>query len=308
MKISVLIITRNRAKMLEGCLNSLVKQTRLPDEVIVVDNASTDNTKKVILSFKKKLPIRYVKEKQIGIPYARNRGIKEASATLILMLDDDCEADKYWVENMIKAHKKYPKAWVIQGRTYSLPPTKIYSLLAEFDRFIFVRNYTAKINLSLKSFFNADFKSELELSTCDTNNFSIKTSYLKKYNLSFDENFYRGEDIDFGIQIVQKKGIIMFSPTIKVHHWERSSLAQVLKQRWYIGRTNARIANKWKKPSFNTNTYTKRVRTLIALPFFCNVMNQWHNFPMLIVLLFLDNIYRLNGYFYEKRILSLERR
>ena len=109
-KISVIIVTRNREKMLEGCLDSLVKQTRMPDEVVVVDNASTDNTKKVIFSFKKRLPIRYVYEKQIGMPYARNKGIKVASGSLLLMLDDDCQANRFWVERITQAQKKYPRA------------------------------------------------------------------------------------------------------------------------------------------------------------------------------------------------------
>lgn len=302
-KISVLIITRNRDKMLLGCLESLVKQTRMPDEVIVVDNASTDKTKEVILSFKKKLPIKYVVEKQIGIPYARNRGIKEACGTLLLMLDDDCEADKFWVERITAAHKKYPNAWAIQGRTFSLLKTQLYSLLVEFNRFLALQKL-AKRKLPLTIFLSPAFREEMEISNCDTKNFSIKTSCLKKYKLFFDEHFYRGSDTDFGRQIMQKNGLIIFCPSVTVAHRERSSLKEFLKQHWYIGRTAARIGVKWKTPSFATNM-PPRLKGFLNLFIFCKVFNQWYKTPILIALLFLDRLYRLNGWFYEKRVLSL---
>jgi len=305
--ISVVIITRNREKMLGRCLESLVSQTRLPDEVVVVDNASTDNTKKVILSFKEKLPIRYVQELKIGIPYARNRGLQHTTGSLILMLDDDCSANKFWVERMAYAHKKYPKAWVIQGRTFSLPKRGLYSALVESDRLLWLL-YHSKKGLSLrkmKSFFNKDFRDETAVFTCDTRNFSIKTSYLKKHKLFFDLDFYRGSDTDLGEQILQKNGLIIFCSSVTVDHWERPNLAQFLEQRWHIGRTTARVGNKWKTPSFISNI--PRLKTLLALFLFCQHLNQLRKLPILMILLLLDRLYRINGWFYEKRILSFSK-
>lgn len=304
-QVSVIIITRNRAEMLSRTLTSLIGQTRLPDEVIVVDNASDDNTKKVIHSFKKKLPVRYVMEAKIGIPYARNKGIGVSHGTILLMIDDDCTADRCWVERMVDAHKRYPKVWAIQGRTFSIPQTQPYSVLAEFNRFCSMRNYSKK-TLSLRSFFAQDFRDEIELSTTDTRNFSIKTFYLKKYKLSFDKHFYRGSDTDFGRQIIQKNGLIIFCPLIQMYHRERSTLTKFLAQRWHIGRTSARIINKWGK--YNsvqpTRLFTNRLFTFFM---FCTVTNQWLNLPTLYLLFFLDKLYYLNGYFYEKRLLFLQK-
>ena len=298
-KISVIIITRNRAKMLSRCLSSLVSQTIIPDEVVVVDNASEDNTKKVILSFKNKLPIRYVYESRIGIPYARNKGIKVAHGSIILMLDDDCEADKFWIEKMIKAHQKYPKAWVIQGRAISKPTEKVYSLYTEFARFLYLRNYTKGKNLNIKNFFSKGFNKDIELLTCDTRNFSIKSSYLKKYNLLFDEYFYRSSDIDLGRRIVQKDGLIMFCPDIKVYHWERSTLTQFLEQRWHVGRASARLGEKWKLSSFKV--FMPRLGTFITLFTYCKLLKKWHTPPILTVILLLDRLHRSIGWSYEKQ-------
>ncbi|EKD65564.1 MAG: glycosyltransferase [uncultured bacterium] len=309
-KISLVIITRNRAKMLEVCLESLTKQSILPDEIIVVDNASTDNTKEVIASYSSsdttpKLPIRYIYEKRIGMPYAQNRGIKEVSGDIMLFLDDDCVAEKHWTENMIKSHKKYPKAWAIQGRTYSITKNKTYGLLAEFNRFISVQKH-AKTNhpLSMEKYFSKNFNEEIEFLTIDGNNFSLKRSYLKKYKLHLDEKFYRGLDTDLGKQIIEKNGsIVLFSNTC-VFHQERSTLYDFLEQRWHTGRTTARIEKKWKFPSLKTNMIQFPKKTFYFF-LFCKISSPWANLPLLLFIFLLDKLYYLNGYFYEKRLLSL---
>lgn len=96
--ISVVVITLNRAQSLRETLGSLVRQTRQPDEVVVVDNGSTDNTKEVVLSFKDRLNITYVYERQRGIPYARNAGIENTTKDIIAFIDDDCVADRNWLK------------------------------------------------------------------------------------------------------------------------------------------------------------------------------------------------------------------
>lgn len=306
-KISILIVTRNRVKMLANCLNSLTFQTRKPDEVIIVDSSFDDNTQKVVISFKKKLPIIYSHEKKIGIPFAQNKAIWAASGSILVTIDDDCEADRFWVERIEDAHKKYPKAWAVQGRSTSIPKERMYSVLSEFSRLLYVRN-SAKNILPLDQFFTKYFSEEIEVLMCDTKNFSIKSSYLKEYNLSFDECSIRGADTDFGRKIVSKNGLIMYCPKVHVSHWERSSLTEFLKQRWYIGRTAARMKNKW-KGSFMTLSLSWPEKPLAFFMFYkVFYFNQWHRFPIIFVLLSLDKLNRISGYFYEKGLLSLAKR
>lgn len=96
--ISVVIITRNRAEWLRSALESLTRQSRQANEVVVVDNASQDNTREIINSFGDRLNIKYVSEPTLGIPYARNSGIRNASGDIIASIDDDCEADEDWLK------------------------------------------------------------------------------------------------------------------------------------------------------------------------------------------------------------------
>src|SRR5215213_10093992 len=93
--ISVVIITRNRSKDLLQCLGSLIAQSLEIKELVIVDNASSDDTKERVYFFLKNtsLQIKYVEEKKIGQPYARNTGIRQASGDWIAYIDDDCVAD-----------------------------------------------------------------------------------------------------------------------------------------------------------------------------------------------------------------------
>jgi len=97
---TVLICTHNRAAQLEGALQSLEAQSLSKDsfEVVVVDNASTDATQKVSeeCAERGQLSLRYLKEMELGLDAARNRGIREARGEIVAFLDDDARARDDW--------------------------------------------------------------------------------------------------------------------------------------------------------------------------------------------------------------------
>ena len=130
MSISVIVVTLNRAESLQEVLRSLIRQERQPDEVIVVDNGSTDNTKEVVLNFKDKLNIKYVYEAQSGIPYARNAGIRNATKDIIAFIDDDCVADRNWLKYLEIPFIKDPYIGVVGGEVSYLKAEQ--SIVDEF--------------------------------------------------------------------------------------------------------------------------------------------------------------------------------
>ncbi len=118
LSISVVIVTRNRADWLNDALTSLVKQSRPPDEVIVVDNDSSDNTKETILSFSGKLNLTYLHEPKRGIPHARNAGILRATGDIVAFIDDDCVADENWLKYIEIPFIKDPAMGVAGGEVF----------------------------------------------------------------------------------------------------------------------------------------------------------------------------------------------
>ena len=102
--VSVLVPTKNRSELLEKTLRALLDQTRTPDEILVVDNGSTDNTDKVVKAIAARHPqVRHFLEPRPGVVHARNSAIQQAdpASEVVLFLDDDCIPPRHWVEEML---------------------------------------------------------------------------------------------------------------------------------------------------------------------------------------------------------------
>ena len=90
--ISAIISTYNREKYLPKLFKSICEQDYLNFEIIIIDNNSPGNTKELTELFIKNNPkynIKYFLERQQGLSFGRNRGIKESKGELIIFLDDD---------------------------------------------------------------------------------------------------------------------------------------------------------------------------------------------------------------------------
>lgn len=137
--ISVIIPTYNRAHLLPRALDSILNQTRVPEEVIVVDDGSNDDSAALIQSNYPE--VMYIRQSNRGVSAARNRGIREASGEWLAFLDSDdewlpeknqrqmealrnepgmlfCHTDEIWIRNGVrvnpmKKHTKYG-GWIFQ--------------------------------------------------------------------------------------------------------------------------------------------------------------------------------------------------
>jgi predicted nucleotidyltransferase len=128
--ISVAVVTRNRAQLLGTALQSLVDQVRPPDQVVVVDNASEDDTPAVALSFARQLNLTLVREEAVGIPQARNKALKHCTGDLVAFFDDDCKAEPHWLFELEVPFLKDPHIGAVGGSL--LPLTGQSELVAQF--------------------------------------------------------------------------------------------------------------------------------------------------------------------------------
>ncbi|HEX7555018.1 MAG TPA: glycosyltransferase [Leptolinea sp.] len=95
---SVIIPAFNAEKTLSTCLVALMNQTLPPDEIIVVDDGSTDGTAGVANTYK----VTLVRQTNQGPASARNAGIQAAHGEIVLFTDADCTPDSHWVERMVQ--------------------------------------------------------------------------------------------------------------------------------------------------------------------------------------------------------------
>lgn len=120
--ISVIIPTYNTARFVGDAIESVLNQTVMPEEVIVVDDGSTDETESIVKNFNGK--VRYVYQENAGASSARNRGLEMANCDLLSFID----ADDIWVENKLEIQldllQKNPEFDVIIGLLYRIPIEK----------------------------------------------------------------------------------------------------------------------------------------------------------------------------------------
>jgi glycosyltransferase involved in cell wall biosynthesis len=111
MDASVIVCTYNRAESLRDTLCALRAQKSNPSrqwEVIVVDNNSTDHTRKVVAELQQEWPLlRYEFEPSQGLSYARNHGIGVARGDILLFTDDDVLPEPDWLEVTLNGLEKF---------------------------------------------------------------------------------------------------------------------------------------------------------------------------------------------------------
>ncbi|MEA3554834.1 MAG: glycosyltransferase family A protein [Campylobacterota bacterium] len=108
MKISVIIPTYNRSEFIVKTIQTVLNQTVKVDEVIVIDDGSTDDTQNILKPFcdTNLNKIKYIKQKNSGVSSARNLGIKISSNDWLCFLDSDDLWEDTKIEEQIKFHKQ----------------------------------------------------------------------------------------------------------------------------------------------------------------------------------------------------------
>ncbi|MEK7633920.1 MAG: glycosyltransferase family A protein [Patescibacteria group bacterium] len=97
MKVSVVIPVYNEEKYVKNCLDSLMKQEKKPDEIIVVDNNCTDKTISMVKKFK---DVKIIQEKKQGIVHARNAGFNAATSEILARCDADTIMPVDWIKKI----------------------------------------------------------------------------------------------------------------------------------------------------------------------------------------------------------------
>jgi len=121
MQITVVIPTYNRPKELNRCLDSIIVQTKPPEEVLIIDNGTITDSKNLVEGRKKEFEkkgiiLKYIKnERENSVTVAQNIGIKNSTHEIISFLDDDLTLDENYYKEIIEVYKKIPNALGVEG-------------------------------------------------------------------------------------------------------------------------------------------------------------------------------------------------
>lgn len=110
-RVAVVIPVKDDASLLDRCLRALARQTRPPGEIVVVDNGSTDRSRRVA----RRHGARLVRERRPGIPAAASRGYDAVRHPLIARLDADSVPPEDWVERIERAFARDRRLEALTG-------------------------------------------------------------------------------------------------------------------------------------------------------------------------------------------------
>lgn len=125
--VSIIIVNYNGEELLDGCLQSIEIQQYKNIEIIMVDNASTDNS--VELVQKKFQKVKVVRsEKNLGFAGGNNLGARSAAGEYLVLLNNDTVVDKAWLVELIKTQKENNAGLVTSKVITENVPLKYYEM------------------------------------------------------------------------------------------------------------------------------------------------------------------------------------
>ncbi|MBI5652671.1 MAG: glycosyltransferase family 2 protein [Chloroflexi bacterium] len=214
MNVSVIVPAFNAAATLAECLAALQTQTRAPDEIIVVDDGSTDRTAELARAS----GARVLQQPNRGPAAARNLGAQNARGDLILFTDADCAPSPDWIAQMIAP---FADAQVIATKgTYR---TRQRELIARLTQLEFEMRYERMARLARIDFVD-----------------SYAAAYRREIFLQaggFDATFPvpSAEDVDLAFRLARRGCFMRFAPDAWVWHHHPTVLCMYLARKARYG-------------------------------------------------------------------------
>jgi glucosyl-dolichyl phosphate glucuronosyltransferase len=207
--VSVIISTYNRCSLLAGALDAARAQTGgVPYEVIIVDNNSTDGTREFVSSRLSSFPhLRYIFEKNQGLPHARNAGVLAARAPILAFTDDDVKVGPDWVLRIKQAFDANPDIDMLGGRVIPTWPSKVPDWVT--------RQQVAPFALGERG--DAPIRvSAANAAPCLVGaNFAFRRAVFDRIGL-FDPAYVKSQDREIQMRLWRAGGVGLYEPALAI--------------------------------------------------------------------------------------------
>ncbi|MGF1496385.1 MAG: glycosyltransferase family 2 protein [Elainellaceae cyanobacterium] len=275
--VSVVIPVYNDSKRLQLCLQALAEQTYPSDiyEVIVVDNASTDDIKSAVQPFPQ---VVLIHESRPGSYAARNKGIATAKGDILAFTDSDCVPAPDWIKNGVKHLLATPNCGLAAG--------KIEFFFKEPSRPNAIELYDSIELLQQDEYVKQQWGATANLFTTP--------AVFAKTGL-FNAELKSGGDFEWGRRVAAHDYVISYVPNSVVSHPARSSLKEMRKKiirRLGGGYTLSQISENQNRTNwlkFNKQLLTKLrppIRSAIRKSFLSQKITYYHHKVMVFLIVF----------------------
>lgn len=212
--VAVVIPVLNEAEHIGECLQHVLNQTLVPDEVIVVDNGSRDATAQIAQS----LGATVVTESRRSSYAARNAGIEASSSPAIAFTDADCRPRRGWLENGLVALETSP---VVGGQVIQ---TEGRTAVGRYDQKMYLDQAHAVKDLQYAA----------------TANLIVRRSVVASVG-GFDARLMSGGDVDFCWRAIRSGFSVGYAADAVVDHLVRDGLAALVQRSWRLGAGHAEL-------------------------------------------------------------------
>jgi len=235
--LSVVIPTCNRREVLRRTLDALARQTLDPErfEVIVVDDGSTDGTDAMVRSLATSFPLRYEHAPNAGLAAARNRGLRHASRSVVVFLDDDVIPVEGFLEAHHHAHLEAPDV-VVLGSLPFHPEVARSTFLWYLDRVTFFDLFKDP----------RKYRGSAPPMPPLNGNSSVRRIHLERIG-GYDESFraYGGEDLDLGYRLRRAGLRFVYRPDAVGYHYHVKGFDAFCRDQERAGHAVARLAERY---------------------------------------------------------------
>jgi len=243
---SIIVLNYNSKLFLKNCLDSISKQTYPNFEIIVVDNASTDDSLKILKNYPK---IKLIKNRSnLGFAGGNNVGITKSRGKYIVIVDTDTIADKNWISELIKVVEMDEKIGVVGGKVYHLLSGGKKSNTMQYaggklHKFLNFYLFTTKIGYGKKDL--EQYEKIKEADFAHGCAFLIKRSVIDRIGLMDEKYYMYGEETDCHYRAKEMGYKVFYAPAAKIWHFGSPGIGKIsYKKTYYIQRSNIRLAIK----------------------------------------------------------------
>lgn len=215
-QISIYVPAFNAENTIKLCIDSILSQTIKPYEILVINDASTDNTESILLKFGNKIKI-IKNSKNLGVSHSMNIANNHLKTKFIAKIDADVELNINWVELLMNKMLD-ENITLIGGKMYEKFTENSYNLW---------RSKRLKQNWGEKDLSNPKF-----IFGCNNILNVSKIGNIKKYRTDLDYFKTNGEDIEFSNFLKQNNHKLFYSSDAVCYHLQNDNEVSLSKRYW----------------------------------------------------------------------------